>query len=456
MKQVFNDIRRFGRVCVIRMLPLLALMVSACEKNEEEQIGLYRPDAVSGVRCEVSDESEWVLGEDEPFSFTYSLAVKENVSGKLKFEIRAVIPGIGTEEWTYTCEMDSPSVGETFTGKAQSDFVPTPGFYTCTAKLNGETVRVFNVACDIEHYEVADDRPEDFDEFWDQTLADLAKVPIDPELTLNERYSSDTHNVYDVALHSAGDFTGADVIIRGYYVEPKAKKNFPLEVSFYGYEEPAYMDRPIPRPAIPSNGGASLSVYTRGQGLNNRDGRDNPYGNCFVSRLADPNQYYYRGAYLDAVRTLEFAFTLDNVDKESIYTTGGSQGAALALAASALSPLKPRFTVLSFPFMGNFPLYLQSAKWPADLVNATGLDRSEVLRTLAYFDTKNIATKMTVPLALGITLQDNTCPPWTQAPILPNLPVTTPVEWYIAPAYGHAGGPLITGRNSEYITRMLE
>ena len=454
MNQVFNEVKRFAQVRILRILPVLALILTACEKNEDEQIGLYRPDAVNGVTCEVSDETEWVLGEGEPFSFSYSLAVKENISGKLKFEIITVIPGSNTEEWTYVCEMDSPSAGETFTGTAQSDFVPTPGFYTCTAKLNGETVRVFNVACDIEHYEVSDDRPEDFDEFWDQALADLAKVPIDPELTLNERYSTDTHNVYDVALHSAGDFTGADVIIRGYYVEPKAKKNFPLQVTFHGSESDT--DGPISSPGIPSNGVASLAVYTRGQGLNNRDGRGNPYGYFFVNNLGDPSQYYYRGAYLDAVRTLEFAFTLDNVDKDRIYTSGGSQGAALALAAAALSPRKPRFAILSFPFMGNFPLYLESARWPADKVNATGMDRSEVLRTLAYFDTKNIATMMTVPLCLGITLQDTTCPPWTQAPILIRLPGTTRVEWYIAPDAGHAGTPLVNERNSEYITRMLE
>ena len=411
-------------------------------------------DVVSGVRCLVSDKSEWVVGEGEPFSFSYSLTAKENISGKLKFEIIAVIPGSNTEEWRYVYDIAPLSVGETITGIAQSDFIPNPGFYTCTAKLNGKTIRVFNVACDIENYKVADDRPDDFDEFWTLALADLERVPIDPQLTLNEKYTTATYNYYDVTLHSAGDFTGDDVIIRGYYVEPKTKKNFPLQVYFYGYDSDR--NSHLSPPGIPSEGGAILAVYTRGQGLNNREGLGNPYGDFFVSNLGDPDQYYYRGAYLDAVRTLEFAFTLDNVDKERIYTTGGSQGGALALAAAALSPRKPRFAVLSFPFMGNFPLYLESARWPANIVNGTKLNRSEVLHTLAYFDTKNIATLMTVPLCLGITLQDTTCPPWTQAPILSSLPTTTEVEWYIAPDSEHAGTPLINDRNREYTARMLK
>ncbi len=444
-------------------LILLAVgcLVTSCEEIEDDPVpGVYNPDAVKGVKCVVSDESEWVIDWHKHFVFSYDIEVLEAVEGDLKFEINAVVPGIGAEEWAYICTFSSPMAGEKFSGQAKSDFVPAPGFYTCTAKLNDEVIRVFNVVCDIENIEVKDDRPADFEDFWASALDDLAKVPMTPELEINEGMSTRNFDVYNVTLHSAGDFTGDEVPIRGYLMEPKGVDNYPMAVIYQGYEQPSAINKPLSKPLLPARGTGALTIYTRGQGLNNREGRGTPYWKCIVSRLDSPKDYYYRGAYLDAARVIDFALSRERVDKSRIYASGGSQGGALALAAAALRPDNVRFALLSFPFMGHFPLYLQSAKWPADdiagVCEKNGLAHYEALSTLAYFDTKNMATMVKCPVHLQLTLQDPTCPPWTQLPILNNLPKNTYRELTIGASLGHIGSDDFTREGNDFIDRMLK
>src|SRR6266851_2312235 len=53
--------------------------------------------------------------------------------------------------------------------------------------------------------------------------------------------------------------------------------------------------------------------------------------------IRDPQDYYYRHAYADAVRALELLANRDEVDEKRLAVTGFSQGGGMALAVAALS-----------------------------------------------------------------------------------------------------------------------
>ena len=57
--------------------------------------------------------------------------------------------------------------------------------------------------------------------------------------------------------------------------------------------------------------------------------------------ITSAEDYYFTRLFVDAVRAVETAAELDGADPDRIAVSGGSQGGALALAASALSTLDP-------------------------------------------------------------------------------------------------------------------
>lgn len=439
---------------LISVLSLSPLLLSC---TEEDLTGLNEPGAYPGVLCEFSSPEEWIVADGEAPEFTYRLSAERDNGEELELEVCGFIPGEETFSWRISGMISLPEVGETVTGRLRAPHPPDPGFYICKVTLGGTLIRVFNIVCGAESYSVPNDRPADFGAFWKNALDDLSKVPINAKMELNHTLSSKLYNVYEVLLNSAGDFTGDVVEIRGRYVAPVGGENMSLQIMFIGYDDP---DSGVWDPI--SSGGrdkAILVVYSRGQGLNSRFGRKNRYGEWVVNHLESPDDYYYRGAYLDAVRTVEFAHTLPGVDRNKIYANGGSQGGALAVAAAALTTDKLKFIIVAFPFMGNFSLYLKTAVWPTDKIERMcrlkGLPIAEALRTLSYFDTKNLAGWVRCPVLLQMTLQDKTCPPWTQFPVLTNLPVETEREWSIYPEADHNGLPGMSVEENEFISRHM-
>lgn len=432
-------------------------VATACEKEEIVKPGYYNPDAIDWAKCEFSDQSEWIVGQEDELGLSYNIKVIKSCKSPLKLNVKATLPGQTYEAWSASTVIESPVAGDSYSGKFVWDSLPDPGFYQCEATLNGKLVRKFNMAVDVASWNVEPDHDSDFSEFWTEAVSDLDKIKDQQEMSLNENLSNDGWKVYDVVIHSAGDFTGDSVEIRGWYIEPVGKTGLPLKVAFFGYD---FASAAIDYPTSSGSGNeALLKVYTRGQGLNRINGNKNPYGEWVANKLGSPKDYYYRGAYLDAAATIRFGKSLPNVDKSRIYVHGGSQGGALALAAAALCPETVRFAVLAFPFMGNFPLYLSSPEWPATDINRaannSGLERSDILHTLSYFDTKNMATMVRCPVLVEITLQDPVCPPWTQFPIVQNVSERSECQWHISAPNSHKGDREMNARIAEFINNHL-
>lgn len=225
-------------------------------------------------------------------------------------------------------------------------------------------------------------------------------------------------------MKSIADTKGGEpAIIRGYYAEPVAAGKYPAIVHYQGYDS-GY------DPYCPDGNSntdfCELYLSTRGQLINNREPYENTYGDWFQFNFGYKDTYYYRGAYMDVLQAIDFLCSRDKVDSNNLFAEGASQGGAFTYAAAALSDHKLNAIAPAIPFMGDFPDYFEVGSWPAYPAHLKqqelGLSDEEMFAFLSYFDTKNLATRISSPVMSCIGLQDDVCPPHTNIAPYNNLP----------------------------------
>ena len=415
------------------------------------KVDLIDPSQIPSMACTLTSGTVkcWEAGENPQIGVTLNSLegseTKTTVSYRL-FTDAGEFVSEGSEEVTV------PAGGE------QTVTFPLtlkPGFYHAAVEANYVPVRDFNIGYDPTAIVSAPDMQPDFEDFWAKAKAELAAVPIDAKLTLQEDLSTGARNIYFVEMQSVGNGDGKPVTIRGYYAVPKAEGTYPVVITQNGYDSRGESQIYIPD----TNGNPEwieLNISNRGQLVNNRPpykeenafyGEDYKPDEWFAYNFGDKDTYYYRGAYMDVVRSIDFVCSQDKVQKENIFMTGGSQGGAFAIAGAALGDGRLNAIAPSIQFMGDFPDYFKVGSWPASTARAMqeklSMSDEEMYKFLSYFDTKNLATLVTCPVTTAMGLQDPVCPPHTNfAPynnfkseekhyvVNPECQHETPADWY--------------------------
>ena len=171
------------------------------------------------------------------------------------------------------------------------------------------------------------ERPADFDAFWQGVLAELAQLPMAPEMEEVPLRSSDFATVYGVRLTSIGPYR-----IFGYLSIPNGQGPFPARFFL-----PRYGSVSDLAPQGTANGQrrhyVTFSLSVRGQRR-----ADSPYAASFPGQLTDgiddPNTYIYQGIVADCCRGLEYLAQRPEVDTGRIAAIGTD----LALITAALCP----------------------------------------------------------------------------------------------------------------------
>lgn len=345
----------------------------------------------------------------------------------------------------------------TLAGYTKKDYAMTttenlaPGFYRALCLVNGKTVRNFNFGVDPFDIVSAPDKQPDFDQFWQAAKDQLTAVEMNPVLTEIEKNSSATRKVYLVEFYSVPDgLTGEPVKIRGYYCEPQDGQKHPVLMHFFGYDTQGSKSK-CECPMGGSSNYAEFYVSHRGQYLNNRPAGTNPgieeateniYGDWFAYHFGDKESYYYRGAFMDVVQAVRFMATRETSDMTHLFAEGSSQGGALCYAAAALSDYPFTAITPNVAFLGDFPDYFKIVDWPASTAKAearkAGLTDEQMYAFLSYFDTKNLATRISCAVLATSGLMDGTCPPHTNIAPFNNL--KTPAadkEYHFYPTMTH-------------------
>jgi cephalosporin-C deacetylase len=290
--------------------------------------------------------------------------------------------------------------------------------------------------------------PDDLDAFWDTTLAenshplDVRTVPVDTGLSLVD--------VHDVTFAGYG---GAPV--RAWLTVPAgATGPLPTVVTYHGYSG----GRGLPHLVHPwpLAGWAHLSMDTRGQGWNGGGTEPTPDpglgtagasgAGYLVSGVDDPADHYYRRVYVDAVRALQAAASLDVVDADRIIATGISQGGGLTIAAAALAAkvgLPLRGAMADVPFLCDFRRSVDIAPngpYPQveQFLKGWRGRAEQVFSTLNYFDGVHLARRATCPGLFSLAVLDDICPPSSVVAAYAAWPGEKELEVY--EFNGHEGG----------------
>ncbi len=273
----------------------------------------------------------------------------------------------------------------------------------------------------LRRYRSAVVAPDDLDDFWTRALDAARSAAAEPAL---EQYEPDTYGaleVFDVT------FSGADGhAVRAWYLRPRGNgAPLPCRVAFVGYG--GGRDLPAAHALYPSCGYAAFVMDTRAQGgtwsaghtADPGGGRsDAEHPGVMTRGLLDPETYYYRRLYVDAVRAVETAAALPGVDPERMAVAGRSQGGALALAASALVPDLVRLCHADVPFLCDIPRGMDVALEPpyTELVEYLAVHparEADARRTLAYVDNAVLAPRVTAKTLVSVGLRDPITPPST-------------------------------------------
>jgi cephalosporin-C deacetylase len=260
--------------------------------------------------------------------------------------------------------------------------------------------------------------PDDFDGFWERTLAEARATDVDVRAEeVDTPYRTVT--VHDVRFSGyAGDRICAWLTV------PRAADGpLPAVVEYVGYNG----GRDLPGASLwwASAGYAHLLMDTRGQGGGWGGGGDtpDPHGTgpsaagMMTRGIEDPDTYYYRRLMTDAVRAVDAVRSLPDVAVESVSVQGISQGGGLALAVAGLVP--DLVAVMSdVPFLCHYRRALEvSDRHPfEEITRYLSVRRrsvDQVFATLSYFDGANFAKRANAPAYFSVALQDLTCPPST-------------------------------------------
>lgn len=292
--------------------------------------------------------------------------------------------------------------------QAISHKIGTPGFYRFTAhlELDGKKgpATTFRLGYEPEKIAYTSSAKPDFKAFWDNNLAELAKVEPRYSLVLLPDLCTATLDMYEVRMQSFGD-----VIVGGHYLVPKKPGKYPTIVRFLGYGS---------GPSIPERNSDKVIRYvasTRGQGVMKPQ---NIYGEWMAYRLDSRDDYYYRGAYLDTVRAIDFVCSRPEVDQDRLMVEGGSQGGSLSYVCAALDK-RVKFCVPTIPGFCDIPNFITLTPWPGSIFrnylakNDKGVTQETMDAMLTYYDVKNFAPAITCPVYMGVGLQDPICPPTT-------------------------------------------
>ncbi|WP_164103807.1 acetylxylan esterase [Candidatus Laterigemmans baculatus] len=284
--------------------------------------------------------------------------------------------------------------------------------------------------------------PEDFDQFWAEQKAQLARVPMDPKLTPVEQANADVE-CYDVQLACLG---GAPV--SGYLAKPKnaAPKSLPAILWVHG----AGVRSSSLYAAISGAQANMLSMDINAHGIPNGKPAEY-YQDLAAGKLKNYRHEgresretsYFRGMYLRLVRAIDFLTSQPEWDGRILAVNGHSQGGGQALVAGGLDD-RVTFVASGVPAICDHSGRVAGRinGWPKLVpTGEDGKPDPQILEASRYVDAVNFASRCRADAILSVGFIDQTCPPSSCYAAYNQL--TGDKQMINEPLMGHAGPPHI-------------
>jgi len=437
---------------------LLTLGIAGCqEKNNPEPEPTPQPQpepeprVVKPLRTYVPLYHDWRWDDGNP-------QIQVVVVNPCNFDTTAhVLVNFNSDDSDALHLVDSASVtiqlhkGDSTTVLVSPHKTLDPGIYRIQVKRDGETILVpasksflnpkneFNIAVRPLEIPSPHDEQADFAQFWADSKQTLRNM--DPEWKVDTLTNNSSYFVAMITARSINNHNDTAGIFRFYYSAPKKAGRYPCYIEFPGYDQQsADFNTPISGSATQCN----VYVCPRGQYINRMPAykKAKEYRDFVTDGLDSREHFYYHGAFMDAVRAMDYVFAQPAVDTTNVFAFGSSQGGALTVAAAALSDHPFAAISICVPFLGDWPDYFRVGSWPVQSMqqwakSKHGMNKEQLLEMLSYFDTKNLAPLITCPVQEIFNLQDHTCPPHTNLSIYYNLLNVPEKEIHMNPTLDH-------------------
>lgn len=291
-------------------------------------------------------------------------------------------------------------------------------------------------------YQGRNPRPDDFDEFWDASLAEMNAIDPKPDFKPFD-FPAKHVDCYELTYTST---KGAHIYAK--FMKPKhIVGKVPALLFFHGLSGNSNTWKSILSYA--SEGYCVAFMDCRGQGGRSEDVGGVP-GTTITSPFirgieGKPSDLLVRDMFLDTAMLARIVMGLDYVDENRIGVYGGSQGGALSIACAALVP-EIRLCAPVYPYHSDY-----QRVWEMDLDKGAyeGLRyyfrrfdprherEKEIFTRLGYIDIQFLAPRIRAKVLMATGLLDTTCPPSTQFAAYNKI--TSEKEILIYPDYGHEG-----------------
>lgn len=310
----------------------------------------------------------------------------------------------------------------------------------------------FDLSLDeLKTYRPARTEPADFDSFWKSTLDEARAHPLNATFERVD-YGLSAQETFDVTYAGFGGQP-----IKGWLILPTvgAKHASPLQaplpcvVEYIGYGGGRSL--PIDWLLWSSAGYAHFIMDTRGQGSTwspgdtpdlYADGGNAHFPGSMTKGILDPQHYYYRRVFTDAVRAIDAARSHPAVDASRIAVTGGSQGGGITIAAAGLVP-DVVAAMPDVPFLCHYRRATEIVdsypyKEIAEYCHTHRDKIGTVFETLSYFDGVNFSARARAKALFSTALMDQVCPPSTVFAAYNHWAGEKDIKVY--PYNGHEGG----------------
>jgi cephalosporin-C deacetylase len=310
---------------------------------------------------------------------------------------------------------------------------------------------------ELHLYQGINPRPEDFDAYWDEALAEMKAV--DPRVQLNlAAFQTPYAECFDLFFTGVG---GSRVHAK--YLRPReAGEPRPAVLQFHGYSGDSgdWTDK-LGYAAL---GFCVAAMDCRGQGGISEDlgvVRGNTFKGQIIRGLDDdPRKLAFRQIFLDTAQLGRIVASFEEVDGTRLGAMGDSQGGGLTLACAALLP-ELKMAAPRFPFLCDY-----QRVWEMDLAEGPyeelktyfrrydplHVREREVFTKLGYIDVQHLAPRIRAKVLMGCGLMDKICPASTQFAAYNKI--TSEKEILIYPDFGHEGLPGFSDRAFQFLAKL--
>lgn len=296
----------------------------------------------------------------------------------------------------------------------------------------------------LKSYEGRNPRPDDFDTFWDESLAEMNAIDSQVEL-IPSQFQAPFAECFDMY------FTGVEgARVHAKLLRPKdAPEPHPALLMFHGYSGSSgdWSDKL----GYVGMGYTVAALDCRGQGGLSED-RGNVVGNTLRGHIIrglddSPKKLLFRQIFLDTAQLAKIVMEMEDVDETRVGATGGSQGGGLTLACASLEP-RVRLAAPVFPFLCDY-----RRVWEMDGAKDAYAElqdyfrrfdplherEDEVFLRLGYIDVQHLCPRIQAEVLMAVGLMDTVCPPSTQFAAYNKIRATKSLAIY--PDFGHESLP---------------